>query len=256
LGRLLTVGCETMDKKRSKQGDLSADGEAPPMGDESLVTDQEIYDRIVASIMEHRLPPGTKLGEDKLGKIFGASRARVRQVLARMALERIVVLQPNRGAFVAEPTVEEAREVFEVRRSLEALVVRRIVGRGDPKVIARLRAHVQAEEEARAARDRRAIIRLSGEYHILMAELSGNALAAKLMHEMASLTCLIIFLYDAPSVPACRDQEHAEITQALADGNEAEAVRLMTEHLDHVEACLDLSRGRPEELDLEAALAG
>jgi len=229
--------------------DELADGSAP------LVSDQEIYDRIVTSIMEHRLPPGTKLGEDKLAKIFGASRARVRQVLARLALERIVVLQPNRGAFVAEPTVEEAREVFEVRRPLEALVVRRIVRNADPSVIARLRAHVRAEEEARAARDRRAIIRLSGEYHVLLAELSGNALAARLMHELASLTCLIIFLYDAPSVPACRDQEHAEITQALADGNEAVAIRLMDEHLEHVEACLDLSRGRAEELDLEAALA-
>lgn len=245
-----------MEKKVGRRGSKAADADAPPEDGESLVTDQEIYDRIVTSIMEHRLPPGTKLGEDKLGKIFGASRARVRQVLARLALERIVALQPNRGAFVAEPTIEEAREVFEVRRPLEALVVRRIIGKADPRVIARLRAHVDSEEAARAARDRRAIIRLSGEYHILLAELSGNALAAKLMRELTSLTCLIIFLYDAPSVPACREEEHAEITQALADGNEAEAVRLMAEHLDHVEACLDLSRAGLEELDLEAALAG
>lgn len=244
-----------MDKKVGRRGSKAADSDPLPEDGESLVSDQEIYDRIVTSIMEHRLPPGTKLGEDKLGKIFGASRARVRQVLARLALERIVVLQPNRGAFVAEPTIEEAREVFEVRRSLEALVVRRVIGKADPRVIARLRSHVESEEAARAARDRRAIIRLSGEYHVLLAELSGNTLAAKLMHELASLTCLIIFLYDAPSVPACRDEEHAEITQALADGNETEAVRLMTEHLDHVEACLDLSHGGPEELDLEAALA-
>ncbi|HJV27440.1 MAG TPA: GntR family transcriptional regulator [Aromatoleum sp.] len=247
-----------MRKKADKQREsLAQADEDVVQAAESTVTDQEIYDRIIVSIMEHRLPPGTKLGEDKLAKIFGASRARVRQVLARLALERVVVLHPNRGAFVAEPTVEEAREVFEVRRPLEALVVRRVIEkRTDPRIIARLREHVQAEEAARAARDRRAIIRLSGEYHVLLAELSGNALAARLMHELTSLTCLIIFLYDAPSVPACRDQEHSEITQALADGNEAEAIRLMTEHLDHVEACLDLSRGRPEELDLEAALAG
>ena len=135
-------------------------------------------------------------------------------------------------------------------------MVRRIIGKANPRVIAGLRAHVEAEEAARAARDRRAIIRLSGEYHILLAELSGNTLAAKLMRELTSLTCLVIFLYDAPSVPSCREEEHAEITQALADGNETEAVRLMTEHLDHVEACLDLSHGGPEELDLEAALAG
>ena len=112
------------------------------------MTCQEIYERIVTSVMEHRLPPGTKLGEDKLARIFGASRARVRQVLARLALERIVVLQPNRGAFVAEPTVAEAREVFEVRRPLEALVVRRIIAKKDPQLIARLRAHVESALDA------------------------------------------------------------------------------------------------------------
>jgi DNA-binding GntR family transcriptional regulator len=246
-----------MRKKADKQHEsLGQADEGAVQAADSTVTDQEIYERIIVAIMEHRLPPGTKLGEDKLAKIFGASRARVRQVLARLALERVVVLHPNRGAFVAEPTVEEAREVFEVRRPLEALVVRRVIEKRDPRIIARLREHVQAEEAARTVRDRRAIIRLSGEYHVLLAELSGNALAARLMHELASLTCLIIFLYDAPSVPACRDQEHSEITQALAEGNEAEAIRLMAEHLGHVEACLDLSRGRPEELDLEAALAG
>lgn len=251
-----------MQKKTVKRRDAGAAAPAP-LQDERLAndgeggaSDQEIYERIITSIMEHRLPPGTKLGEDKLAKIFGVSRARVRQVLARLALERVVVLHPNRGAFVAEPTVEEAHEVFEVRRPLEELVVRRIVAKKSPAIIARLRAHVAAEEAARAARDRRAIIRLSGEYHVLLAELSGSTLAARLMHELTSLTCLIIFLYDAPSVPACRDQEHAEITQALADGDEAAAINLMTEHLDHVEACLDLSHGRPEELDLEAALAG
>ncbi|BAL24056.1 GntR family transcriptional regulator [Azoarcus sp. KH32C] len=246
-----------MRKKAGKQDEPVAQaGDDPTQPADATSSDQEIYERIVTAIMEHRLPPGTKLGEDKLAKIFGASRARVRQVLARLALERIVVLHPNRGAFIAEPTVEEAREVFEVRQPLEALVVRRVIDKADPRIIARLREHVQAEEDARAARDRRAIIRLSGEYHVLLAELSGSTLAARLMHELASLTCLIIFLYDAPSVPACRDQEHAEITQALADGNEAEAIRLMAEHLEHVEACLDLKRARPEELDLEAALAG
>lgn len=244
---------------QSKVASRRGRGEPPARQPEEAagtVSDQEIYDRIITSIMEHRLPPGTKLGEDKLARIFGVSRARVRQVLARLALERIVVLQPNRGAFVAEPTVEQAREVFEVRQPLEALVVRRIVARRDPDSIARLRAHVAAEEAAREARDRRAIIRLSGEYHVLLAELSGSSLAAGLMRELASLTCLIIFLYDAPAVPACRDEEHAEITQALADGDEAAAIRLMAEHLDHVEACLDLRRVAEQELDLDAALAG
>lgn len=239
---------------RKKMTDAPAAG--LPEEDGGQISDQEIYERIIAAIMEHRLSPGMKLGEDKLGKIFGVSRTRVRQVLARLASEGMVVLQPNRGAFVAKPTVSEARDIFEVRREIEAVVVRRLIRQISPSALAQLRAHVRAEEDARAARDRRAIIRLSGEFHVLLAELSGNSMAAKLMRELASLTCLIIFLYDAPSVPACRNQEHAEILDAIAAGDECTAVHLMAEHLGHVESCLDLSRGTLGNLDLEAALAG
>jgi DNA-binding GntR family transcriptional regulator len=240
---------------RRKSRSSSASTAALPESEVSLISDQEIYDRIVSSIMEHRLLPGTKLGEDKLGKIFGVGRTRIRPVLARLAVERIVTLQPNRGAFVAKPSIDEAREVLELRRQIEALVVRRVSRSITPPAIERLRAHVDAEAQARAAQDRRAMIRLSGEYHTLLADLSGNALAAKWMRELASLTCLIILLYDVPAVPSCRNYEHEKITQALAEGNESEAARLMDEHLEHLEACLDLYHIHPDELDLESALA-
>src|SRR5215208_6073563 len=72
-----------------------------------------IFQRILGAILEHRLPPGTKLGEEKLAAVFGVSRTQVRQALARLTHDRIVTLIANRGAFVSSPTVDEAREVFE-----------------------------------------------------------------------------------------------------------------------------------------------
>ena len=246
---------EALQVNKLHNGDGEAFVTTLPEKEASTISDQRIYDRIVTSIMEHRLRPGAKLGEDKLGKIFGVGRTRIRPVLARLASERIVTLQPNRGAFVAKPTVEEAREVLELRRQIEALVIRRVVRLLTPALVERLRAHGQAEARARTAQDRRAMIRLSGEYHTLLADLSGNALAAKWMRELASLTCLIILLYDVPSTPSCRNYEHEEITQALADRNETEAVRLMDEHLSQLEACLDLYDIDPDESDLESALA-
>ncbi|UCE33029.1 MAG: GntR family transcriptional regulator [Burkholderiales bacterium] len=217
--------------------------------------EEVIYDKLLTAIFEHRLPPGTKLGEDRLAGIFGVTRARIRSVLPRLAHEGVVQLEPNRGAFVAKPSVAEARGVFETRRILEPAIARKLAldsrRRGD---VAPLRQHVAAEARARARGDTRAVVRLSGEFHILLAERSGNEVLAKTMRELASLTCLIIGLYDKPSVPSCLGEEHGHIVDALAAGDGERAASLMLEHLEHVERNLDLTLPDWGPVDLEVAL--
>ncbi len=214
-----------------------------------------IYERVMTAIFEHRLPPGTKLGEDRLAGIFGVSRARIRRVLPRLAHDGVVHLEPNRGAFVAKPSVQEARDVFEARRVIEPAIVQRLLRHpGRRALIARLRQHVTAEKHARAANDVRAIVRMSGEFHILLAEMAGNSSLARAMRELATLTCLIIALYDKPSVPHCLDDEHAGIVDALAAGDAKRVAILMVEHLNHVEDGLDLAVTEEAPVELEAAL--
>ncbi len=217
--------------------------------------EDRVYERLLAAIFEHRLPPGTKLGEDRLAGIFGVSRARIRRVLPRLAHDGVVTLEPNRGAFVARPTVAEAREIFDARRLIEPAIVERLLRQKDRRAaIARLRQHVASEHRARAVGDTRSIVRLSGEFHVLLAEMAGNGLLARTMKELATLTCLIIALYDKPSVPHCLDAEHDEIVDALAQGDAGRSGRLMVEHLEHVEEGLDLAVAETEPVDLEAAL--
>lgn len=217
-------------------------------------SEEAIYARLLAAIFEHRLPPGTKLGEDRLAGIFGVSRARIRRVLPRLAHERLVALEPNRGAFVAQPTVTDARENFEARRLIEPGIVARLMAGAGRAEIARLRQHVLAERKARSTGNTLEIVRLSGEFHVLMADLAGNAVLARTMRELALVTCLIIALYDAPEVPHCRSDEHGEIVEAIAADDQARAIRLMIEHLNHVEAGLDLSTPERKEIDLESVL--
>ncbi|TFZ07420.1 GntR family transcriptional regulator [Ramlibacter henchirensis] len=211
----------------------------------------EIYERIYVAILEHRLHPGTKLGEERLADIFGVSRARVREVLARLAHEQIVELVPQRGAYVAKPTIEQARDVFEARRLIEPAVLRRLVDTLTPEKVTRLRQHVELEADARRRGDKRAVIRMSGEFHTLAAELAGNSSLARTMRELCMLTCLIIFLYDAPTAQSCRDDEHQMIIDAVAKRDRGRAEKLMLEHLDHIESSLSLDDGNGE-ADLEA----
>ena len=213
-----------------------------------------IYDRILHAVMEHRLPPGTKLVEDRLAELFDTSRAQVRDVLARLAEEGIVTTIPNRGAFITAPTPEETRQVFEARRLIEPALVRRFIDQRDDTALEKLRELVREEEEARARQDRPAMVRLSGVFHIRLAEYAGNRMLERSMRALAALTCLSIFLYDAPHATACREDEHSLLLNAIARRRADRAAELMLEHLSHCEASLDLRATRDQAVDLATAL--
>ena len=82
--------------------------------------DHAIVEALTKAIVEHRLHPGTKLAEQKLADHFGVSRTLVRQALFQLSQNRLIRLEPARGAFVAAPSVDEAKQGFAVRRMLEA----------------------------------------------------------------------------------------------------------------------------------------
>ena len=211
-----------------------------------------IHEKLLNAIVEHRLPPGTQLVEDKLAGVFKVSRTKIRQALAQLAHDLVVELLPNRGAFVAKPSVEFAREVFEARRLIEPALIQRLMARARPVDLHKLREHVALELAAHAAGKRRAVIRLSGEFHLLIAEMAGNSLLAKHLREIESLTSLIIILYEGQTLPSCPSHEHSELVDAIERGDAAQAAGLMLTHLQHVEASLDLRDHSGNSIDFEA----
>jgi DNA-binding GntR family transcriptional regulator len=213
-----------------------------------------IYERLMNAISEHRLKPGMRLVEDRLATIFGVSRTTVRAVLQQLAHELVVTIVPNRGAFVASPTVEEALELFEARRHIELPIIEKVCRCATKKDLARLRAHVAQEDEARKRDDRRAIVRLSGEFHVMLAQVSGNRFIERTMRGLQMLTCLTILLYNAPTAKVCPHDEHTRLIDALEAGNLKLAQKVMIEHLDHIEATLRLHEPEEKHDDLEAIL--
>jgi len=212
----------------------------------------DISDRILGAIWEHRLPPGTKLVEEKLAGVFGVSRTKIRLALGKLSHHGILATEPNRGTFVASPTVEQARQVFNARRVVEPALMRELCAAPRRREqFARLRRNIALEGEARERSDRRATIRLSGEFHLLIAEVAQNPYLGKYMRELCSLTCLVIALYDAPGMPACPHHEHSAIVDALEAQDADRACALMVEHLTHVENTLRLEMPASEDIDFE-----
>jgi DNA-binding GntR family transcriptional regulator len=197
-----------------------------------------MYERVVAAIVEQRLRPGTKLPEEKLAARFAISRTQVRKVLQQLAHEGVVELQPNRGAFIAAPSRAYTRELFAARRLIEPWLVERLCAGKRGRTLAPLRRVLLEEQRARKAGDRHAIVRASGQFHRVLADLAGNPPLTKAIHELTAQTCLAILLYHAPTVVCCRNDEHACIVAAIARGATAEACELMRVHLDHIEAAL------------------
>ena len=203
-------------------------------------SNDEIYSRIQKAVLEHRLAPGTKLIEERLSEVSGVSRTKIREVLNKLAHEGLVDLVPNRGAFIASPSVGRARDVFVTRCMIEPEMARLLSGTAGVAQIRALRKHVRLESDARKHNDRPAIIRLSGEFHVLIAEMVGNEILLRMMRELAALTCLVITLYDKPNAPACPHHEHNDLIDAIEAGDGARAAACMREHLEHIEATLNL----------------
>ena len=124
--------------------------------------EEEIVGRIFEAIIDQRLPPGTKLSEAALCEAFGVGRMRIRQSLLLLASREVVELLPNRGAYVASPSAEQAREVFEARLMIEPNVARLAVERASEDDLTTLGQHLRLEHQAHHSSKRRDAIRLSG----------------------------------------------------------------------------------------------
>jgi DNA-binding GntR family transcriptional regulator len=116
---------------------------------------------------------------------------------------------------------------------MERLVMDELTNRITPAEIARLEAHVQAEEQAQARSDAESI-RLAGEFHLILAELTGNALLNRYVNELASRCSLILAIYGRPHSSECAVNEHRSLIAALRRGDRDQCRQLMDEHLDAV----------------------
>ncbi len=202
-------------------------------GKPGRMTEGAIYREIYNAILDHRLPPGTKLPEDSVGEIFGVSRTVMRGVLARLAHENLVEIRPYRTAIVSRPSIKEAQDVFRARMVIEDEIVRQAALNASAEQISRLRDMVAREEKAAAADDRRSQIRLSGEFHLSLAEICGNDVLAEFLGELVSRTSLIIAIYEAPGNSACVFGDHSALIETIVARDAAAAAAMMRDHLEH-----------------------
>jgi DNA-binding GntR family transcriptional regulator len=208
-------------------------------------TTTHIVEALSKAIVEHRLQPGAKLVEQKLADHFGVSRTLVRQALYQLEQQRLVVIEPARGAFVASPSLQEAQEVFEVRRMLEAEMVRLFMRQITPLHIRALRDHLLQEKEAVSAENVPSRVALLGDFHVLIAKLLGNKVLEQMLSDLIARCALVTLMYQSAQAAKDSNREHVSIVAAIVTKDEAKAVQLMEEHLFNVVSSLTLDRKPP-----------
>ncbi|MGW1780191.1 GntR family transcriptional regulator [Streptomyces sp. NPDC002143] len=191
-----------------------------------------VYEALLELITTRALQPGQHLVESELATHLGVSRQPVREALQRLNTEGWVDLRPAQGAFVHEPTEDEADQLLTVRTLLEAEAARLAATHADKAGIEALDEIVAQGMMAVARDDVDAAVALNARFHAKVIELAGNAVLA----ELASQVDRRVRWYYTPVARQRGHQswiEHRDLIAAIVAHDEQLATQLMREHTEH-----------------------
>jgi len=203
---------------------------------------ERVSNAIYQAIFERRLEPNTRLVEGQLAKALSTSRANARQALLLLAQRKLVKIVLNKGAVVAEPSETEAVEVFAARRCLEREIVHLVCENCRPDDLQILRNHLEIEQQARQDYNHFELIRATGKFHLLLAEIAGNQVLLDFLQQLIARSSLILEKFETHDNQTCQEGDHSEIVQLIADGKKGEVQALMDQHLRAIEQVLNFKR--------------
>ena len=215
---------------------------------------RDIYIELQKAILSHGLLPGVKLPEDEVGELFGASRTIVRTALQALSHAQLVTIEKNRGAFIAQPSIKEAQEVFEARELVEPRVAGMAAKIIKPKDIQILENHIQAEHDAIAAGDNGEALSLSGFFHVMIADIAEHEVFSKIVRSLISRSSLIIALYWKRLDTTCESHSHHALLDAFAKNDVQAAEEIMKSHIVDLHSGLDLKSRRQTKQSLASIL--
>lgn len=205
--------------------------------------EHHIWQSLMTAIVEHQLPPGSKLPEEALAEVFGVSRTGIRKVLTRLATVQMITMTRRRGAFVARPDVDESKAIFATRKLIECANLGAVLAHLQPPHLAGLETIIAQEEEAHRQHDGAAAIRYSAAFHIQLQAISGNAVITDIITGLTQRSSLAIAAWGAPWQRGCRCDDHDRLVELLRQKDLPGLSAALAHHFDHIVASLHFERG-------------
>ncbi|HEX2825838.1 MAG TPA: GntR family transcriptional regulator [Burkholderiales bacterium] len=216
--------------KRQAAGRGGSARELGSVGDTHSSLSQRVADELRRSILTGRYGVGERLVEERISGDLRVSRVPVREALRMLATEGLIELRPRRGAVVSALTVPAAREMIEVRATLEGLNARLAARHCDRAVLAELEGVLEQGNAAAHTEDLPQLVELNARYHDLLARAGANSVLGDMMRSLRDRTGV---LFAEVRVLRARQSwdEHAAILKAVAGGDEDLAATLATRHV-------------------------
>ncbi|VVM51248.1 GntR family transcriptional regulator [Pseudomonas fluorescens] len=198
----------------------------------------DVYPRVFDTILEQRIAPASRFTEESLGQMFGVSRSIMRGVLEKLSHQQVIILRTHHRPRVAAPDAEQTRQTLHARRLTEITLVQLACRQPQATDVQRLRELVKRQRQCLERDQRGPALRLTGEFHLALADMAGNAPLAHFLASLVPLTSLAIAQFNAPVEIYCGLQVHEGIVDAVACGDALKGKALLSRYLDHLEAVL------------------
>lgn len=191
-----------------------------------------------AAVLDGTLPAGARLVQTELAAALGVSTTPVREALRDLAKEGLVLFDAHRGAVVRPLKIEEVREIYQLRMTLEPLMVARVIERLTDEQLESARTFCRAMEQEP---DIGAWVNLNREFHAVFSECdTGSRLEGMLAELRDSAAGYVALSLDARSQQVEQaNSEHGAMLAVYGDRNEAAAVVLTVEHLQSTLAAIE-----------------
>lgn len=195
---------------------------------------EEVAGSIRAGILDGRLSPGERLGEEALAESLGVSRGPVREALNQLQREGLVIIQRNGRAYVARLSREDLDEVYSLRLALETLAVRQAILRTDPKLLDELEGIAAAMDGiGQGASSEQDAARLDISFHDVLCRLAGHKRLYACWSDLRPQVHVLLLsrnVADADFRHYGR-RSHQAIVDAIRQKDETQAITLIHNHL-------------------------
>ncbi|WP_180349957.1 GntR family transcriptional regulator [Bacillus sp. D386] len=207
--------------------------DSPLMDNRRLSTKDFVYQEIKKQIILSELKPLQPINEIKTASDLGISRTPLREALQRLEIEELIIRQPNGRLKVAPISIQEAKEIYNIRGLLEGLIAKEAAIKVNEDEIQKLQLYTNLLNEAALTDRREYVVNYGSEIHSLLYKISGNHTAVKILRNMNDKISRYRRLGPKDSMTRSMEAafEHKRLTEAIAERNPTKAESLMKQHI-------------------------